>query len=276
MTTLRPVRALTYCACAAIGIAALTLTLGASAGPAALTDAADAQAEAATPAAQPAAPTATPDAGPGDGAAPAPPPASAPDAAGGAGADAEAPPSSGPSGVGFAIGLRFGYAAPFGAAKNSSLSDVVSHAFPIGLEAGYFLNRHLYLGGYVLYGFATNGFASQTCSDPDFTCSANQWRFGGMAQWNFAPERLLSPWVGGALGYDIVNITATDSTGASASSASLHGLELSLLAGLEIRPLRYLGVGPYMELSMGHYTGADSATSLYEWLAIGIRGHTGL
>jgi Outer membrane protein beta-barrel domain len=275
------VRAIHSCACAAALLSTVTLAALASAGPAVGADdtTADAQAEADAPALPDAGSPedaavvvdASPlDAAPTDDAAAAKP---LPAATARAGAPDE---GSGPSGLGFTGTLRGGYALPFGDAKNVAHSDVVQHSFPIGIEAGYFFNPHLYVGVYGLYGFATNGNASSDCSDPNNTCSANQIRFGGTVHWHFTPHPNLSPWVGVGLGYDVVNITATDSSGTDVSSGSIHGFEASLLAGLDYKPLRYLGVGPFVELSMGHYAGADTATSLYEWLAFGLRFRTGL
>ena len=277
-------RAFTYCACAAIGVSTVTLTLVAAAGPAVGTEptVADAQADSPSPAAEnaPSNADASADAGPAvdaataTDAAPAQTAAPAPAAAAPGEGDPDA--GSGPTGLGFNIGIRGGFALPFGIAKSVSHSDVVTHSFPIGIEGGYFFNPHLYVGVYGIYGFATNGNASSDCSDPNNTCSANQIRIGGMAQWHFTPGQKVSPWVGGGLGYDVVNITATDSNGTGVSAGSIHGFELSLLAGIDYKPLRYLGIGPFVELSMGHYAGADSATSLYEWLAFGLRFRTGL
>ncbi len=254
-------RAIFRSACAAIGLSTLTLAIVASAGPAVGgNDAPDAAAP-------------DTDAARADDAGSATTPASsAPELADAAAPDAGHTPSD----VGFSAGVRASFALPFGAAKSVSLSDVITRAIPLGIEAGYFLDRRLYVGVYVLYGFGTNGNASATCSDPNISCSASQWRFGGMAQWHFLPGRTFSPWAGGALGYDIVNLTSADSTGADSPAGSLHGFELSLLAGLDYKPLTYLGVGPFAELSMGHYAGATSATALYEWLALGVRFRTGL
>lgn len=225
---------------------------------------------------------ATPDAGAEDASADAAGPTpTEPDAAqpgvleaGAAASDA----STGPSDVGFAAGLRGSFALPFGTAKTVALSDVVSRAIPLGFEAGYFFDRHLYLGVYVLYGFGSNASGPMsTCpTTPDTSCSASQWRFGVMGQWHFVPTRALSPWVGAALGYDIVNLSSTDSSGSTVLAGSLHGMELSLLAGLDFKPLPYLGVGPFAELSVGHYASETSSTALYEWLAFGVRFRTGL
>lgn len=264
-----------------IAVATLTLALAAFAGPATLGagDSPDAQSDAGndvvgTEDAQ--APIGTVDAGVVvEDAAPSEAAAEAIDAGADDANRADAP--SEPSEVGFSAGLRLGYAAPFGNAKAGALSDAISSSVPVGIEAGYFLSRKLYLGAYVSYGFATNGNdASSICGDATVICNASQWRFGAAAHYHFMPDKQLTPWAGVALGYDLISLTTSDATSTDNSAGSLHGLEASVLAGLDYKPLPYLGVGPYVELSGGHYTGSDSATSLHGWVTLGARFRTGL
>lgn len=268
-----PLRALTVLTCVLAGLAVATLAGAGPAGPAPAPSADAAPADAGNATTDAAGATAASDAGVAPSPPP-PPPEALPDA--GDATPEEVTASRPPSDVGFQAGLRAGFSVPFGLAKDASLSNVVIRSIPITIEAGFFFNRHFYVGAYVAYGFAATGNASSTCSDANITCSAIQWRLGGTAQWHFKPDLVFSPWVGGALGYDIVNLTSTDSTGAASPAASLHGFEMSVLAGADWKPLSYLGVGPYAELSTGHYAGASSSTSLFGWLTFGVRFRTGL
>jgi opacity protein-like surface antigen len=188
-----------------------------------------------------------------------------------------------PSDVGFSFGVRAGYSIPIGTADSSPLSSVVQGIVPIGVEAGWFLNRNLYIGGYFLYGFgiATN-LSNDECSNLDSegneeSCSATMLRFGVVADWHFRPTTSIDPWVGGGLGYDIINLEATDqAAGTLDESAALHGFIVSVESGVDFKPLSYFGLGPYAELAAGHYSSETSATSLHAWLTFGIRLRTNL
>jgi hypothetical protein len=161
--------------------------------------------------------------------------------------------------------------------KDASFSDVLAYVIPVALDVGYAPTKHLYVGGYFVYGFAAASNTSPTCSAPDTDCGATQFRVGATAQWRFVPEGKLDPWAGLALGYDVVNLTATDdSTGELLESAALHGFDLTLQAGADYKPLSYFGVGPFAELTLGHFAGSSSATTLYGFVTFGVRFRTGL
>ncbi len=188
-----------------------------------------------------------------------------------------------PSDVGFSFGIRAGYSIPFGTADSAPLSSVVQGMVPVGVEMGWFLNRNLYIGGYFLYGFgiATN-VNNDECSNLDSegnqeSCSATMLRFGVVADWHFRPTTSIDPWVGGGLGYDIINLEATDQAeGTLDESVALHGFIVSVESGVDFKPLSYFGLGPYAELATGHYSSETSATSLHAWLTFGIRFRTNL
>ncbi len=184
-----------------------------------------------------------------------------------------------PSDVGFSVGLRVGYSVPLGSAKDVPVSSLVQGMVPIGVDVGWFFNPHFYVGGYFLYGIATGIEASNggVCNDPDESCSANMFRMGVVAHYHFRPEAQLDPWLGGGIGYDIVNFQAQDtSLGTVDQSASLHGFDLTLDTGLDYKPLPYVGMGPFAELAAGHYNSETSSTALHEWLTFGLRLRTNL
>jgi hypothetical protein len=218
------------------------------------------------------------DAGPGDAAeaaADASPPAPAPPPPASA-----APAPSGPSGLGFTVGLRGGYSIPLGRANAIALSDVAGGAVPIGVQLGYFLNRHAYVGGYFFYGFGLrSSSADSTCPDDGLTsCSISLYRFGAAFDWHFRPEESFDPWGGIGLGYEILNLVQADSTGATVASAALHGLDFLMLeGGVDFKPRRFWGFGPFAALSLGHYT-SDTApiTQTHGWVTLGVRLRTGL
>jgi hypothetical protein len=169
------------------------------------------------------------------------------------------------------FGLRAGYAFPFGLAKSVGLGDVVSGSIPFGMEVGYAFSERLHVSAYFLYGLATSASGNNaTCpNDPDISCSAYQLKFGAVADWHFNPRKGWDPWLGGGLGYDIVNLTAAASDGSLSQSGSLHGFELDLRAGADYKPAPSYGLGPFMDLSIGQY--AYSTFNVHAWLMLGLR-----
>lgn len=178
-----------------------------------------------------------------------------------------------PASTGFAFALHGGAAFPFGRAKNSALSDVVAYSIPVGVDIGYFITRHLFVGGYFNYGFASNAQTAQSTCPPEAACGAQQFRFGVNAAWRFLPRRVVDPWAGLSFGYDLINLTASDSVGNTISSAPLYGLEIGLHLGVDIRPASFWGFGPYVELSGGHYEWSGSY-NLHGWVTPGVRVFT--
>ena len=194
---------------------------------------------------------------------------------------AAAPPPPAPlaGDTGLTVGVRLGYAAPFGDAKTTALSDVVDRSLLLGADVGWFFGRHLYAGASFAYGFAHNatGAASTCPSTPDVACTASELRFGLAAHWHFLPTRRLDPWVGLGVGYDVVNLRSSDGSGELVSSASLHGFDfLDLSAGLDAKPAAWLGIGPYLGASLGHYASDTSpGSTTHGFITVGLRVRSG-
>jgi hypothetical protein len=171
------------------------------------------------------------------------------------------------------FGIRAEYAFPLGTGVAGPLSDVVAGAFLIGGEIGYLVAPHLTLSAYFFYGFPTiAGGSSSTCSDPTLECSANLIRFGAVANYHFNPyNKLVEPWVGLGIGYEVLNVTSEDCTGAEQGATSLNGFELSTAVGAEFRPWGNFGLGPYLQGSVGHYFADVSPPAFHGWLTLGAR-----
>ncbi|MGO9707279.1 MAG: hypothetical protein ACLQBL_00360 [Polyangiaceae bacterium] len=181
-----------------------------------------------------------------------------------------------PSDVGFGIGLRGGYGVPFGMANGAGLYSIAQGVIPLEAEAGFFLNTHLYVGGYFLYGFGMGNVQNDYCSGVDEECSVTLIRFGLVAHYHFKPDNWLDPWVGLGLGYEIVNIEQTDTPDDTQGVASaLQGVDVTVEAGLDFKPLRYLGLGPYAELATGPYIGTETF-GWHGWVSFGARFRTNL
>ncbi len=210
-----------------------------------------------------------------------PPPGAAATAAADGGAAATATEDGGPRPLTWderlSFGIRAEYAFPFGAAvEGGNLSDVVAGVFLVGGELGYQIVPRLNLLAYFFYGFPSiAGGANSTCSDPTAQCSANMIRFGVVGNYHFTPYKKIDPWVGLSVGWEVLNVSSEDDTGATLQASSLNGLELGALLGVEYRPGANFGLGPYVEGSGGHYFDPAAGSAIHGWFTIGIRVRTG-
>jgi hypothetical protein len=175
------------------------------------------------------------------------------------------------------FGIRAEYAFPFGAAvEGGNLSHVVAGVFLVGGELGYQIVPRLNLLAYFFYGFPSiAGGSTTTCNDPTAQCSANLIRFGVVGNYHFTPYKKIDPWVGLSVGWEVLNVSSEDDTGAPLLASSLNGLELGTLFGVEYRPGANFGLGPYVEGSAGHYFDPAAGSAIHGWLTIGIRVRTG-
>jgi hypothetical protein len=233
-----------------------------------------------------------PSAGPPPGAPPAAPPGAPP-----AATPASPPPTAQQSGAppatlstpGFDFGVRLGYALPFGNTDgNDKLSDGVSGAVPIVLEAGYRINASFTVGALFQYGLAQVKDNMTTMCGGAVSCSGSVIRLGIEGIYNFNLDAPLTPWVGIGTGYEWMNISlkANGQTG----SVDTSGFEfVTVHAGGDYRLSSQLALGPFLSFSVGQYktTSADipglgSATmdvtdkKMHEWLQIGVRGRFGI
>ena len=162
------------------------------------------------------------------------------DAAADAGSDAAPADDAGdggdastePSVLGFGAGLRGSYGFPIGNANGTSLYSMVQGELAIEGEAGWFLTPHLYIGGYFLYGFGFGNDQNDICSGLDYECSATLIRLGVVVHWHFRPDAFVDPWIGGGLGYEILNIVETnDADGSSDQSWALMAVNATIEGG---------------------------------------------
>jgi hypothetical protein len=194
-----------------------------------------------------------------------------------------------PEGGGFAVGARAGYALPMGSvAKDqllggaNDLSKYASGMAPLIVDVGYRINRRVYVGGYFQFAFlSTSGDlcgGATGCSS-----SGNDLRFGGMVRYNFTPAARFDPWIGGGVGYEIMNLSVT--SGVKATNSTVRGFEFAnvqiggdfhVLPDLAIGPLVMLSVGQFGTYDVAHATGSStsgdfSQTGLHQWLMFGAR-----
>jgi hypothetical protein len=192
------------------------------------------------------------------------------------------------------LGVRLGYALPFGSAENGvNLDRGISGAVPVVIEAGVDLGRAVFVGGLFQYGFAQVKDSTGFCGGNGNSCSGSVVRVGIEGMYHFLPELAFAPWAGLGFGYEWLTTSASSSgLGGLSGSHTYRGIELlTLQGGAEYRTGQWT-IGPFLAYSLGRFdtstgsaqlgstagsTGGDiSDTAIHSWLMFGVRGAYGL
>jgi len=189
---------------------------------------------------------------------------------------------------GIEVGLRTGYAIPFGPLAGSTggvnspnVSDYISGDIPIWIDAGYRLpSPNLFLGAYFQYGLGFNG-SQLSPNGTNCNCSTNVVMYGLQAHYHFMPDQTIDPWVGYGIGMESANVSGQNSTGGSYSGWDYAIFQVGadyrgLVPNLSVGPMVMFGLGQYGNASQSGGGQSQSASipnqALHEWLTIGIRG----
>jgi hypothetical protein len=168
----------------------------------------------------------------------------------------------------FELGLRGGYALPFGKVSDSATDDIsalVSGQVPIWLHAGVRLPKGVTLGFYFSYGVDVfgGGVGSLCGSSVDgarLSCHGFDLRSGPQFLYHAPVTPLLDPWVGAGLGWEVLKITASAQSQASTAKldVSASGIELFMLeAGLDFKLAESFGLGPFVAYSAGMFSNSS-------------------
>lgn len=198
------------------------------------------------------------------------------------------------SGFGFPLGRYAGVRnlASFRDSDVNALGDDTYGVVPIWVDAGYWLDPHLLVGVYFMYGLVLPKTAS--AGDPlgggcpeGLDCFAFGLRFGAQAQYRFAPGSATSPWLGVGLGYEwIRSHIEGELFGAQFEAATTHSGPdlLQLQGGVDFALGERLALGPFAAASALQYTrcsltlgGQESDCEIEDrswhgWLVFGVRG----
>ena len=210
---------------------------------------------------------------------------------------------SGSEASGLHLGLRTGFGVPLGRYADvrtqasvrdtdvNSLGDDTYGVIPLWVDAGYRLDPHFMVGGYFMYGVVLPKTAA--AGDPlgggcpeGFDCFASGVRFGVQAQYRFAPEAALRPWLGLAVGYEWIHSELDGELFSFPfeASASHSGPDLlQVQGGVDFELGSAFAAGPFAAASAMQYTscslelsGTKSTCELddggwHGWLVIGVR-----
>jgi outer membrane protein W len=189
------------------------------------------------------------------------------------------------------LGLRLGYALPFGeSSQGSNLDNGVSAQIPLILDAGYRFNPNMFAGVFLGYGFGQIKDQNNGCNNANANCSASVIRLGLDVLYRFVPEQRFAPFVGVGAGYEWFRLQgATGILGGLSGSSTVSGFEfLNVQAGGDYRLSGNSVIGPFASFSLGRFdnfstklttggtttttSGDINNTAMHEWLLIGVRG----
>jgi hypothetical protein len=184
------------------------------------------------------------------------------------------------------VGLRLGYAMPFGNVADwpdGEMSNTFSGQLAALAELGWRPTPRLLLGGYVgvaLGGAA--GFTKDSCRSSDASCAASGARLGFELIYHVLPEKAADPWLGYGIGLEANSISQREAS--RKTTATFTGLEYARFTlGVDLRISPRFGIGPVLDYSIGNYNhlaadrdGDTSDVSLgtkavHRWLTLGVR-----
>lgn len=181
-----------------------------------------------------------------------------------------------PAPFGVRFGARSGFAIPAGTTFGGSgpLSDTVTGYLPVRADAGLRIFDHLYVGA-----LAQLADLLPKACPAEVQCSGSDMRFGAMLAFHVRPRRLLDPWIGAGMGYEIMSVKRTSA--ANDLRLTARGIELlDLELGVDLRSTSRLRLGPLLSGSLGRYTSIelngretrDFESTLHGWAMAGLRG----
>jgi hypothetical protein len=192
--------------------------------------------------------------------------------------------------LGLDLGLRIGYAIPFGdidGTAGNSLSSSVSGAIPFVLEAGYRFTPVLTAGVLLEYAFGQVNDAGTGCGTANVSCSASMTQLAVEGLFYIPFHAPFVPWVGLATGYEWASLDVSGNL--ATGSFAVRGAEfITLQAGGDFLVAPRFALGPFLSYSIGRYatnsTRINNTTvtndianpSTHEWLQLGVRGTFGL
>jgi opacity protein-like surface antigen len=138
-----------------------------------------------------------------------------------------------PAARGFQAGVRSGVSLPWGnAAPGDALSARNGWQVPAILDAGFKINKPIFVGIYLGVGYGASGESprlAELCAQPGFDCGVAAYQLGVQAQYHFGASEVFNPWLGYGLGYELVEQSlSTDDYSETQTSSGFTFLKASL------------------------------------------------
>jgi len=200
---------------------------------------------------------------------------------------AEAPPDRtyADARTGFQAGIRLSAQIPAGNLEPGvTLASLLGPRVHLAFDLGSKVSPYFFVGGYIgmSYGLEGSSF-SEICGATDSygdgaSCQAESADGGLVLIATLAPSRLVDPWVGVTVGYEVQGLNYAGASGL------LTGVSPTLLTGVDFRIRNrehkgLLSVGPYVGLTAQKYLTASldgmsidpSGGPFHAWLHFGLR-----
>jgi hypothetical protein len=187
-------------------------------------------------------------------------------------------PSTASAGV--FVGLRAGYALPFGDVEGGApLADQYEAMIPITLDLGLKLGKALAVGAYGGFGIGRLAGTNDCAATAGATgCRASQLRGGVQLNLHASNSEKSEFWGGVAAGFTQLWDTGTPGTGDL--DVKTFGLEASLQGGLDLVASPSFRIGLYAAATAGQFTQTNDGITRTEiadkafhfWLQAGVRG----
>jgi hypothetical protein len=154
------------------------------------------------------------------------------------------------------LGVRGGFSLPAGSIDSAiEFSDVFHGFFPLAAEAGYRVNRNLYLGAFFEYGFGLPANCGAS------SCWGHTLGGGVEVRYRFFPAGTsVSPWVGLSAGYE--QVSRSSGSAANTEGFTANGVQFAAFSlGLDLYTSATVDIGPYITASVGEYLGLSDTSS---------------
>ena len=181
------------------------------------------------------------------------------------------------AGPGAEIGLRTGFALPFGdLAANVPLSSSFNGFVPLGVELGVRYTPALSM----LVSFGYSFGLTTNCPAGD-SCSGHQINLGLDLRYHARPHQTVDPWIGLGAGFEWLGASES---GSFNGDLTFNGFEyVHVQLGADLAASEKVRVGPFFELGLGQYRslkasagGASGSADIldkavHEFLTFGLR-----
>jgi hypothetical protein len=200
---------------------------------------------------------------------------------------------------GVSVGVRAGYAIPFGNAESGVTMNALQHGMiPAWFDAGYRINRKIFIGAFYQYGVTLP--LTNSCSFPpsvpgalvataqgkagQTTCDGRDQRFGLEVAYHIRPKEQIDPWIGLGLGWEFTTLDYSTGAAAAVSSYQMSGFSADLQLGADLRFSKVVPFGPFIDVSLSSFGTASYydangvgygpetfSSSVHGWVTLGAR-----
>lgn len=187
-----------------------------------------------------------------------------------------------------AFGMRLGYASPSGSAwEQLPIEEMTEGVLFVQGDLHYALTPNWIGGVYGALGIGSSGDSvSDYCDATSSSCTVFKLDVGIQGEFRPAPGATIQPWVGAALGFDLLSQSVD--YGSYSVSYNIYGPAVAASTGIDVDTGRFV-VGPYIDYKVGWYTSVDVTAddessidgeiddvAMHRWFTIGVRGSHGI